>query len=87
LYISLSILFLPAHGRLKKHRSRLAGQIEFAKRLVMTTTNRYVKRSKIFEAKFREFVQCSFIDLEAHKIALLAGLNRNNVEKKSSQLV
>ena len=54
---------------------------------VMNQTNRrcsakrYVKRSRISEAKFREFVKCFSLDLDAHTIALLTGLNRNTVNR------
>lgn len=47
----------------------------------MSITNRYIKRSRISEAKFREFVKCFALDLDAYKIALLTGLNRNTVNR------
>jgi transposase len=47
----------------------------------MTIGNRYAKRSKISEAKFREFVRCFSLDLDAHQTALLTGLNRNTVNR------
>ena len=47
----------------------------------MTITNKYIKRSRISEAKFREFVRCFSLDLDAHKIAFLTGLNRNTVNR------
>jgi hypothetical protein len=47
----------------------------------MSTTNRYVKRSKISEAKFRELVRYFALDLDAHKIAALTRLNRNTVNR------
>ena len=47
----------------------------------MTITNRYIKRSRISEAKFREFVKYFALDLDASKIALLTGLNRNTVNR------
>ena len=47
----------------------------------MTITNRYIKRSKISEAKFREFVKYFALDLDASKLALLTGLNRNTVNR------
>ena len=37
----------------------------------MSTTNRYVRRSKISEAKFRELVRYFSLDLDAHKIHLV----------------
>ncbi len=47
----------------------------------MSTVNRYVKRSRISEAKFREFVRYFSLDLDAHKITALTGLNRNTVNR------
>jgi len=47
----------------------------------MSTTNRYVRRSKISEAKFRELVRYFSLDLDAHKIAALTRLNRNTVNR------
>ena len=47
----------------------------------MTITNKYIKRSKISEAKFREFIRYFSLDLDAHKIAFLTGLNRNTVNR------
>jgi len=47
----------------------------------MSVTNKYIKRSRISEAKFREFVKCFALDLDAYKIALLTGLNRNTVNR------
>jgi transposase-like protein len=47
----------------------------------MSTTNRYVRRSKISEAKFRELVRYFALDLDAHKIAVLTRLNRNTVNR------
>jgi len=47
----------------------------------MSTGNRYVKRSRISEAKFREFVRYFSLDLDAHKITFLTGLNRNTVNR------
>lgn len=47
----------------------------------MTITNKCIKRSRISEAKFREFVRCFSLDLDAHKIALLTSLNRNTVNR------
>jgi transposase len=46
-----------------------------------TLKNRYVSRAKITEAKFRGFVRCFALDLEATKIAALTGLNRNTVNR------
>ena len=47
----------------------------------MSITNRYVKRSRISEAKFRELVRYFSLDLDAHKIAFLTRLNRNTVNR------
>ena len=47
----------------------------------MTIVNRYAKRSRISEAKFREFVKCFSLDLDARQTALLTGLNRNTVNR------
>jgi len=47
----------------------------------MTIVNRYIKRSRISEAKFREFVKCFSLDLDARQTALLTGLNRNTVNR------
>ena len=47
----------------------------------MTITNKYIKRSRISEAKFREFIRHFSLDLDAHKIAFLTSLNRNTVNR------
>ena len=47
----------------------------------MSITNRYVKRSRILEAKFRELVRYFSLDLDAHKIAFLTRLNLNTVNR------
>jgi transposase-like protein len=47
----------------------------------MTIGNKYLKRSKISEAKFREFIRYFSLDLDAHKITFLTGLNRNTVNR------
>lgn len=47
----------------------------------MSLKNRYVNRSKISEAKFRELVRYFAADLDASQIALLSGLNRNTVNR------
>lgn len=47
----------------------------------MSLNNRYVKRSKISEAKFRLLVRYFAADLQATQIALLSGLNRNTVNR------
>jgi hypothetical protein len=47
----------------------------------MTISNKYLKRSKISEAKFREFIRYFSLALDAHKISFLTGLNRNTVNR------
>jgi len=47
----------------------------------MIAKNRYARRSKISEAKFRELVKLFALDLEATQIAELAKLNRNTVNR------
>lgn len=43
--------------------------------------NKYVNRSRISEAKFRELVRLFALDLTATQIAELSGLNRNTVNR------
>lgn len=43
--------------------------------------NKYVNRSKISEAKFRELVRLFALDLTATQMAELSGLNRNTVNR------
>jgi transposase len=47
----------------------------------MSIHNRYVLRSKISEAKFREMVRYFAADLDATQITMLSGLNRNTVNR------
>jgi transposase len=47
----------------------------------MLLKNKYVNRSKISEAKFRELVRYFSADLNASQIALLSGVNRNTVNR------
>ena len=47
----------------------------------MTMKNKYVARSKISEAKFRQLVRLFCVDLNATQIAQVAGLNRNTVNR------
>jgi len=47
----------------------------------MTISNKYIRRSRISEAKFRELIQYFSLDLDAYKIAFLTGLNRNTVNR------
>ena len=43
--------------------------------------NKYINRSRITEAKFRSLVKYFSLDLDAHRIASLVGLNRNTVNR------
>jgi len=47
----------------------------------MTIKNKYVKCSKISEAKFRELLRHFSLDLDAQQIASLTNLNRNTVNR------
>ncbi len=47
--------------------------------LVMTIKNKYLKRSRISEAKLRELLRHFPLDLSAKNIAILTNLNRNSV--------
>ena len=47
----------------------------------MPRKNRYINRSRITEAKFREIVKYFSLDLEAQKISILTKLNRNTVNR------
>jgi transposase-like protein len=47
----------------------------------MAMKNKYVLRSKISEAKFRQLVRLFCVDLNATQIAQVAGLNRNTVNR------
>ena len=47
----------------------------------MTDKNRYIKRAKISEAKFRKLLRHFVHDLDANTIASLAQLNRNTVNR------
>lgn len=47
----------------------------------MTITNRYIKRSRISEAQFRHILRLFSLDIDASKIAQIAGLNRNTVNR------
>ena len=44
-------------------------------------TNKYKNRSRISEAKFRQFIKYFTLNLEAQKIAMLTRLNRNTVNR------
>ena len=47
----------------------------------MTIKNRYIKRAKISEAKFRQLIRLFAYDLNAKTIASLTHLNRNTVSR------
>lgn len=47
----------------------------------MPIKNKYIFRSKISEAKFRQVVRFFGVDLNATQIALVTGLNRNTVNR------
>ena len=47
----------------------------------MTIKNRYIKRAKITEAKFRLLIRYFIHDLDAKTIASLTHLNRNTVNR------
>jgi len=47
----------------------------------MPTKNKYINRSRVSEAKFRELVKYFSLDLDAQQIAILTNLNRNTVNR------
>ncbi len=47
----------------------------------MTIKNRYIKRAKISEAKFRQIIRFFIYDLDAKTIASLTHINRNTVNR------
>jgi len=47
----------------------------------MPGKNKYINRSRISEAKFRDIVRYFSLDLDAHKIAILTNLNRNTINR------
>ena len=47
----------------------------------MERKNKYIKRSKISEPKFRQIVKLFCMDLNANQIAELTGLNRNTINR------
>ena len=47
----------------------------------MTIKNRYIKRAKISEAKFRQLLRYFSYDLDAQTIASLTKLNRNTINR------
>lgn len=48
--------------------------------------NKYVNRSKVSEAKFRDLVRYFSLDLTATQIAQLTGLNRNTVNRYLTEI-
>lgn len=48
--------------------------------------NKYVKRSKISEAKFRKIIMYFALELDSQKIATLTSLNRNTVNRYLSRI-
>ncbi len=47
----------------------------------MKALNRYAKRSKISEAKFRQMIRYFAVDLDASQITKLVALNRKSVNR------
>ena len=47
----------------------------------MPRKNKYINRSRVTEAKFRELVKYFSLDLDAQQIATLTHLNRNTVNR------
>ena len=47
----------------------------------MAYKNRYIKRSRISESKFRSIVRLFSVDLDATQIAVLVGLSRNTINR------
>jgi transposase-like protein len=47
----------------------------------MTMSNKYIKRSRISEAKFRHMLQLFSLDIDGHTIAMLTGLSRNTINR------
>ncbi len=43
--------------------------------------NRYLYRSRISEAKFRQIIRLVALDLEAIKISVLTGISRNSINR------
>lgn len=52
----------------------------------MKQKNKYMKRSKISEKKFREIVRYFAADIEATKIAEFTGLNRNTINRYMTRI-
>ena len=53
----------------------------YALSIVMTTTNRYIKNSRVSDAKFRHLLKLFSMDIDATNIAVLTDLNRNTVNR------
>ncbi len=47
----------------------------------MTMRNKYIKRSRISESKFRQILQLFCLDIDAHTIAEITGLSRNTINR------
>ena len=47
----------------------------------MPIKNKYINRSRVSEAKFRDLIKCFSLDLSAQQIATLTKLNRNTVNR------
>ena len=47
----------------------------------MTTTNKYIKRARISEAKFRHILRLFSLDIDASNVAQITGANRNTVNR------
>lgn len=43
--------------------------------------NKYINRSRISEAKFRNLLQLFCLDIDAHTIAIITGLSRNTINR------
>jgi len=47
----------------------------------MTMNNKYIKRSRISEAKFRQLLQLFCLDINAQTITIITGLSRNTINR------
>jgi len=47
----------------------------------MTMNNKYIKRSRISEAKFRQLLQLFCLDINAPTITIITGLSRNTINR------
>jgi transposase-like protein len=47
----------------------------------MTMSNKYIKRSRISETKFRQILKLFCLDIDAHTIAEITGLSRNTINR------